>query len=421
MPITALPAPPNKLSDTVSEFTAKADAFLGALPDFGDEANALAADVNTKHGEATTAASTATTKAAEASASANAAIAAPGTNATSTTSVSIGLGSKSFTIQTGKSYVVGMTMKIAVTASPTTWMVGDITAYNSGTGALTVNVTYVSGVAGTYAAWTMSVSGPVSQAFGVDWKVKTADVVMTETDNHLGVMVSTGCDQITLPTTPSVGFTFGVHDLKGTFHTTNVTITRNGHLIMGLAEDMILNVRYQTVIFVYSGATDGWRVVYAVPVGGVTVPFQVLHIRHQEAQGTAAGASAATTHVRKLNTEMKNEVPGASLDTVNNRVTLPAGTYEVDISCPTYGAVGLNKVRLYNYSDTAYLAEGINNAGVASMAGLARLKGTITLAATKVLEVRHYIAAAVATNGLGAAVSQGVEVYTEAIFRRRTS
>lgn len=86
-------------------------------------------------------------------------LSAPGTSATSTTSDTIALGSTTIVIQAGKSIVVGMSMKIASTASPTNWMHGDVTAYDSGTGSLTVNVTGTSG-SGTFAAWTVSISAP---------------------------------------------------------------------------------------------------------------------------------------------------------------------------------------------------------------------------------------------------------------------
>lgn len=74
--------------------------------------------------------------------------------ATSTTSNAIGTGSKSFTVQTGKGFTNGQSVVISSTASPTThWMYGSITAFNSGTGAITVNVTELAG-SGTLAAWT---------------------------------------------------------------------------------------------------------------------------------------------------------------------------------------------------------------------------------------------------------------------------
>lgn len=77
--ITALPTPPSR--QRPADFSDEADAFLGALPTFGTEANALADFVETKRDEtlvfkdqAVTAASTATTKALEASNSASAAL-----------------------------------------------------------------------------------------------------------------------------------------------------------------------------------------------------------------------------------------------------------------------------------------------------------------------------------------------------------
>ncbi len=105
----------------------------------------------------------ATTQAGNAAASASSAVSAPGTSATSSTSLTIGTGSKSLTIQSGKSIVVGMPLTIAYTTTPTNAMFGVCTAYDSGTGALTVSVNLVSG-SGTFSAWTVSLSGPASAA-----------------------------------------------------------------------------------------------------------------------------------------------------------------------------------------------------------------------------------------------------------------
>lgn len=100
------------------------------------------------------------TKANEAAASAISAVNAPGTNATSTSSVAIGTGSKTFTIQTGKAFVVGQFVVAADTSAPSTnYMVGQITAHNSGTGSLTINATLTAG-SGTLTAWTIALTGP---------------------------------------------------------------------------------------------------------------------------------------------------------------------------------------------------------------------------------------------------------------------
>lgn len=84
-------------------------------------------------------------------------------SATSTTSLSIATGSKSLTIEAGKSFAIGQPVLIASTAAPANWMHGQVTAYDSGTGALTVTVGTISG-SGTVAAWSVSVTAVVPAA-----------------------------------------------------------------------------------------------------------------------------------------------------------------------------------------------------------------------------------------------------------------
>lgn len=76
---------------------------------------------------------------------------------TSTTSLTIGTGSKSLTISTGKMFTIGQFVIVASTASPSNYMLGQVTSYDSVTGALVVNVASVGG-SGTIAAWTVSVA-----------------------------------------------------------------------------------------------------------------------------------------------------------------------------------------------------------------------------------------------------------------------
>lgn len=82
-----------------------------------------------------------------------------GLAANSTTSVAIGTGSKSFTIETGKSFSATMVVRMADAAAPTiNFMIGSVTSYNPTTGALVVNVTSVTG-SGTKADWDITLSG----------------------------------------------------------------------------------------------------------------------------------------------------------------------------------------------------------------------------------------------------------------------
>lgn len=70
MAITPLPTPPSR--DDPTNFATEADAFLGALPDFATEANALAVDVNADAVAAAADAANAQAAAAAATAAANA-------------------------------------------------------------------------------------------------------------------------------------------------------------------------------------------------------------------------------------------------------------------------------------------------------------------------------------------------------------
>lgn len=73
---------------------------------------------------------------------------------TSTTSLAIGTGSKSFTTQTGLSFSAGQFIVAASASGPTNYMVGNITSYNTGTGALVMNSTAVGG-SGTMTDWAL--------------------------------------------------------------------------------------------------------------------------------------------------------------------------------------------------------------------------------------------------------------------------
>lgn len=160
--ITALPPAPSR-SDAPDTFVAKADAHVAALATWTTEANTLGnwVDVTTAPIEAQSI--TAQQSADIAVAAAQSAIAAPGTNATSSTNMSIGAGSVPFTIQPNKSFVVGSFVTIAASSSPNNWMYGNITAYNISTGDITVNSVLTSGGPGPYNSWSIALSGPITK------------------------------------------------------------------------------------------------------------------------------------------------------------------------------------------------------------------------------------------------------------------
>lgn len=174
---------PNKDTQSLEAFDTNVQNWVDyttELPDeindFIDELAVEVSNITTQAGIATTQAgistaqavlateqvSLATIQANNAASSAQSALLAPGTSASSTTSILIGTGSKTFTIETGKLFVEGMTLKADSTGN---WIIGTVSSYNSGTGELVLNVTTISGT-GTYSDWTISVSAPIPDVPG---------------------------------------------------------------------------------------------------------------------------------------------------------------------------------------------------------------------------------------------------------------
>lgn len=75
------------------------------------------------------------------------------TSTTSSSSVLIGTGSKTFTVAAGLGFVIGMTLRIA--NSSTNYMTGEVTSYSGTT--LVMNITSVAG-SGTLASWNISMA-----------------------------------------------------------------------------------------------------------------------------------------------------------------------------------------------------------------------------------------------------------------------
>lgn len=194
--IPTLPAAPDRI-DAPATFIAKSDAWVAALANWTAQANAFAsyfdvtyiATVDAIRDDATTQAATATTQAGNAATSATAAassataannsataaansaasaITTPGSNATSASSLLIGSGNRSFTLdQTGKQFVVGQWINITRTSDPSNYgMTGTITSFNSGTGDITVNVVSFYG-SGTFSAWSITQSPAFSQSLPI--------------------------------------------------------------------------------------------------------------------------------------------------------------------------------------------------------------------------------------------------------------
>lgn len=105
---------------------------------------------------------------------------------TSTSNLTIGTGAKALTTQASKQFAVGNPVRITRTSDVTQWMDGQVSAYDAATGALTVLVATISG-AGTYANWTVSLSGQGGPA-GADGQKGWSPVFAVAVDGARRVM-----------------------------------------------------------------------------------------------------------------------------------------------------------------------------------------------------------------------------------------
>ncbi len=136
-------------------------------------------------------------------------------------------------------------------------------------------------------------------------------------------------------------------------------------------------------------------------------------VQEQQPSGSEAGTPVQGNNVRNLNTVIENSISGASLS--NKQVTLPAGSYYIRADAPAYQS-GAHKLNLYNVSSSAYSIIGTSawNLGTSTAAQtVSRLSGILTISASTVFQLEHYINLA-NTGGLGIDMGMGqVEIYSE--------
>ena len=88
------------------------------------------------------------------------------------------------------------------------------------------------------------------------WKIVSTAYTAINNDRLL-VQTSSGL-VITLPQSPSTGFTVEFIDANGTAATTNFTIARNSQPIQGVAQNLVFNVSGAYIRLIYVDATRGW-------------------------------------------------------------------------------------------------------------------------------------------------------------------
>ena len=138
---------------------------------------------------------------------------------------------------------------------------------------------------------------------------------------------------------------------------------------------------------------------------------QLLHIQDQKSNGIDGGQFSAGNNDRPLNTVLTNEITGASLS--SNQITLPSGTYYINVTCPTY-FVQRSKISWYNVTDSSYTIVGLNNFGNAASSVNNNLSGRFTITSQKVFKVIQYTSLSSGVNDYGVDNASGqIEVYAD--------
>lgn len=136
----------------------------------------------------------------------------------------------------------------------------------------------------------------------------------------------------------------------------------------------------------------------------------VMIVYDQKAQNTAGGTfTSGAWQTRTLNTVQSNSITGASL--ASNQITLPAGTYLIEGSAPA-ATVNLHQAGFYNVTDGTFSIIGTTERAGTSDVTRSFFSGVITIAGTKVFDIRHRCQITCGTYGFGYAGNFAVEIYT---------
>ena len=149
-------------------------------------------------------------------------------------------------------------------------------------------------------------------------------------------------------------------------------------------------------------------------------PHPVAYFYDSKAQGTSAGTSAAGSQTRTITSLTDTNNIGLSL--ASNKVTFPAGRYQVQCSVPAYGlgtgATATHKAKLVNETDSTDAIIGTVSNAAANTTTVSIIDGEVNISSAKVFRIDHYTGNGVA-NGLGLALgAYGVEIYTQCSVRR---
>lgn len=173
-------------------------------------------------------------------------------SATSTTSLAIGLGNKTFTLaETGRAWAQGSLVRATSTANSANFMQGIVSSYSGTT--IIINMNLIGG-SGTAASW--SLTNAVVAPSEAPTIVSTSQTLVSG-GNYA---VTTAGVTLTLPASPSAGDRVIIKDVSGNAEAASFTVARNGSKIASSATDLVFNKNFARIAMIYVNGTIGWSV-----------------------------------------------------------------------------------------------------------------------------------------------------------------
>ena len=227
----------NTAGTKASEASASATSAANSANTAGTKASEASASATSASNSATAAEASAVDASNSATAAATSAInaeifATQQLKAASTTSNTPGLGDKSFTIETGKAFVIGMYLSITSSGASVNRMSGLVKSYNPATGALVVTVDAFTGSTAR-TDWVIGIAVKSAELATPYYSV-SANTNATAFNRY---QITATLD-LTLPPSPNDGSWVDVVNTSGT---TTSRVLGNGQNINGLAEDMSID------------------------------------------------------------------------------------------------------------------------------------------------------------------------------------
>lgn len=323
---------------------------------------------------------------------------------TSTTSNSIGTGSKTFTTQTGLGFAAGQAVRIQDNASLSNYMLGTVSSYTTATGSLVVSVASTGG-SGTIADWSISLS---AQPLMTRRAVTGADTLVAA---DLGQLVDITSGTFTLSVTAVATLGAGWYTFVRNSGSGVVTIDPNSSETIDGSSTATM---YENEIRLIQ--CDGSALRSLV----LREPKGYFHLQDAKSSGTAAQSISTTTWTKRELASVTNTITGASVST--SVISLPAGTYRIAAEAAGVNVGGANagaqRLRLRNTTDGATLLSGVNmNVANTAISPSLALSGVFTITGTKNIELQHYVTT---TGGnTGAALTSGEsEIYADVLIER---